>query len=79
MSFARVGLRNAQIGIRSLHTCAFVRQREKGVMTDGPARAVAMRVSSVRRDATVSATETGGYKYVPGGREFFASMHERYG
>lgn len=28
----------------------------------------AMQASRVRRDATVSANETGGFKYIPGGR-----------
>ncbi|WVQ98548.1 hypothetical protein IAU59_005674 [Kwoniella sp. CBS 9459] len=39
------------LGSRGLHT----------------SRALAIRASGVRRDATVSADETGGYKYIPGG------------
>jgi hypothetical protein len=34
------------------------------------ARALAIRASAPRRDVTVAANETGGYKYIPGGREF---------
>lgn len=44
---------------------------------DTPARALAMRASAVRRDATVSANETGGYKYIPGGRELQADCPGR--
>ncbi|KAK1924682.1 mitochondrial inner membrane protein [Papiliotrema laurentii] len=61
MSFARVGLRS-QMGVRSLHTCTSTPRLPRGV-----SRALAMRASAVRRDATVSANETGGYKYIPGG------------
>ncbi|KAL7422157.1 membrane anchor subunit of succinate dehydrogenase, Sdh4 [Cryptotrichosporon argae] len=51
---ASLGLRNVVglgLGMRGLHT----------------SRALAVQASRVRRDATVSANETGGFKYVPGG------------
>lgn len=43
----------------------------QAAQTDDAARVLAMQASKVRRDATVSAEETGGFKYVPGGREYF--------
>lgn len=39
-----------------------------------PARVIAMQASKIRRDATVSAEETGGFKYVPGGRELLVQI-----
>ena len=35
------------------------------------ARVAAIQSTRVARDATVSAEETGGFKYIPGGRKFF--------
>lgn len=36
---------------------------------NNPARALGIHASRVRRDVVVSSEETGGFKYVPGGRE----------
>jgi hypothetical protein len=47
------------------------------VDTDSVARVFAMQASKIRRDATVSAEETGGFKYVPGGREYHLSAWPR--
>lgn len=65
------------MGIRSLHTCESLPTRESrevvgGELTFVAARALAIRASGVRRDATVAANETGGFKYIPGGRELFS-------
>jgi hypothetical protein len=38
------------------------------------ARIAAVQASRAVRDATVSANETGGFKYIPGGRKSFSSL-----
>jgi hypothetical protein len=38
------------------------------------ARIAAVQASRAVRDATVSANETGGFKYIPGGRESLSSL-----
>ena len=44
-----------------------------------PARVLSLRASTVRPNAAVSADETGGFKYVPGGRECFPLLGLGYG
>lgn len=45
-----------------------------GAVADDIARVAAIQSSRVSRDATVSAEETGGFKYIPGGRESYCAF-----
>ena len=73
MSVIRPSLRlsNLGLGTRALHTCEPI-YYVQDTRTDGYlARVAAIQSTRVARDATVSAEETGGFKYIPGGRKFF--------
>lgn len=51
-----------------------VYSRTKANVQSQIARPLALGASQVKRDALVASNETGGFKYIPGGREYWIRL-----